>query len=255
MSIYTISLFLSDLVAKYSVQPRLLFVAFDLTDYTDRAVTEYRRQDTTMFATQPSPQPQLSFTPCTSRYHNYAPMRSSPLSPSSNRKMSSSQPQFFQFATQRHQHQSSPPPTPQSHFQFQFQTQQTTLLTPPASNTKQSTYAHRYTTQTANPLSSIRRTTGTSPAARAQRRNLFLNKIKEDRDAGRFEARGEQLVLMEDLKEERQWRESMGRRAERIMRDFGIDGDVDVDGEGDLGLTEGMISFPVCLLINRWMEG
>lgn len=41
---------------------------------------------------------------------------------------------------------------------------------------------------------------------------------------------------MEDVKEERQWRESMGRRAERIMRGFGIDGDV--DGERDLGLTE-----------------
>ncbi|ODM19244.1 hypothetical protein SI65_05861 [Aspergillus cristatus] len=150
--------------------------------------------------------------------------------------MSSSQRQSFHFATQHQQQQSSPPPTPQSHFQFQFHNQQTTPLTPPASNTKQSTYAHRYTTQTANPLSSIRRTTGTSPAARAQRRNLFLNKIKEDRDAGRFEARGEQLVLMEDVKEERQWRESMGRRAERIMRGFGIDGDV--DGEGDLGLTE-----------------
>lgn len=202
-----------------------------------------------MFATQPSAQPQPPFTPCTTRYHNYTPARSSPLSPSSNRKMSSSQPQFFNFATQQHQHQqSSPPPTPQSHFQFQFQfqNQQTTPLTPPASDTKQSTYAHRYTTQTANPFSSVptsRRTTGTSPAARAQRRNLFLNRIRKDRDAGRFEARGEQLVLMEDVKEERQWRESMGRRAERIMREFGIDGDGDGDAEGIVGLTEGMFFF------------
>lgn len=198
-----------------------------------------------MFATQPSPQPQLPFTPCTTRYHNYAPARSSPLSPS-NRKMSSSQPQF-NFATQ-HQQQSSPPPTPQPqfHFQFQFQNQQPTPLTPPASDTKPSTYAQRYTTQTANPFSSIqtlRRTTGTSPAARAQRRNLFLNRIREDRDAGRFEARGEQLVLMEDVKEERQWRESMGRRAERIMRRYGIDEEFDAGGEGGLGLTEGMLFF------------
>jgi len=46
---------------------------------------------------------------------------------------------------------------------------------------------------------------------------------------------------MEDVKEERQWRESMGRRAERIMREFGIDGDV--DGDGVLGLTEGRFFF------------
>lgn len=46
---------------------------------------------------------------------------------------------------------------------------------------------------------------------------------------------------MEDVKEERQWRESMGRRAERIMREFGIDGDV--DGDEVLGLTEGRFFF------------
>lgn len=63
----------------------------------------------------------------------------------------------------------------------------------------------------------------TSPEARAHRRTLFLNRIKQDRDAGRFEARGEQLVLMEDVAEERRRRESMARRAERIMAGFGID--------------------------------
>ena len=47
---------------------------------------------------------------------------------------------------------------------------------------------------------------------------------------------------MEDVKEERQWRESMGRRAERIMREFGIDADVDADGEGGLRLTVGWFS-------------
>lgn len=32
-------------------------------------------------------------------------------------------------------------------------------------------------------------------------------------------------MLMEDVAEERKWRESMGRRAERIMRGFGIEED------------------------------
>lgn len=48
---------------------------------------------------------------------------------------------------------------------------------------------------------------------------------------------------MEDVKEERQWRESMGRRAERIMRRYGIDEEFDAGGEGGLGLTEGMLFF------------
>lgn len=39
---------------------------------------------------------------------------------------------------------------------------------------------------------------------------------------------------MEDVAEERKWRESMGRRAERIMRGFGIEED-----EAD-ALNEGM---------------
>lgn len=76
----------------------------------------------------------------------------------------------------------------------------------------------------------------TSPEARAHRRTLFLNRIKQDRDAGRFEARGEQLVLMEDVAEERRRRESMARRAERIMAGFGID-------EEEQGWDEGMFFF------------
>lgn len=66
---------------------------------------------------------------------------------------------------------------------------------------------------------------------------LFLNRIKQDRDAGRFEARGEQFVLMEDMAEEKRRREAMERRAERIMTGFGI------EEERGFNLDEGMFFF------------
>lgn len=66
---------------------------------------------------------------------------------------------------------------------------------------------------------------------------LFLNRIKQDRDAGRFEARGEQFVLMEDMAEEKRRREAMERRAERIMMGFGI------EEEQGFNLDEGMFFF------------
>ena len=179
--------------------------------------------------------------------YNYAPMNPSPLAMSSTL---SSKPSFS-FATQQQQQQQVPPaslffqPQPQSQPQHQSQDQQ--------SNSKPgSYYAARYANTVANPFASRRNggnTTAanrsarnpsgaTSPEARAHRRTLFLNRIKQDRDAGRFEARGEQLVLMEDVAEERRRRESMARRAERIMRGFGID-----EEEQGREWDEGMLSF------------
>lgn len=82
-----------------------------------------------------------------------------------------------------------------------------------------------------------------------------MNRIKQDRDAGRFEARGEQFVLMEDVAEERRRREAMERRAERIMRGFGI------EEEQGFNLDEGMFFFEVpsswgCSLFYRfWGHG
>lgn len=163
--------------------------------------------------------PSLSHQCQYSYNYRYAPMQSSPLAMSSS---SSSNP----FATQQ-----------QAGFNFQpqFQTSQPQQQhQQQGQQTGPSYYAARYANTIANPLAS-RRTGGntastgrgkggaTSPEARAHRRTLFLNRIKQDRDAGRFETRGEQFVLMEDMAEEKRRRDAMERRAERIMRGFGIE--------------------------------
>lgn len=202
-----------------------------------------------MFA--PSPPPTLFSRPNTlgapglshqcqySYNHRYAPMQSSPLamSSSSSNPFATQQPQPASFSFQ-------PQPQLQSQTQAQPQGQ--------GQQTGSSYYATRYTNTIANPLASRRagNTAGagaagtgrgkggaTSPEARANRRTLFLNRIKQDRDAGRFEARGEQFVLMEDVAEERRRREAMERRAERIMRGFGI------EEEQGFNLDEGMFFY------------
>lgn len=201
-----------------------------------------------MFA--PSPPPTLFSRPNTlgapglshqcqySYNYRYAPMQSSPLamSSSSSNPFATQQPQPASFSFQ-------PQPQLQSQTQAQAQPQGQ------SQQTGSSYYATRYTNTIANPLASRRagKTAGagaagtgrgkggaTSPEARAHRRTLFLNRIKQDRDAGRFEARGEQFVLMEDVAEERRRREAMERRAERIMRGFGI------EEEQGFNLDEGM---------------
>lgn len=107
--------------------------------------------------------------------------------------------------TPRHQ-----PPSPS-----RLSPQSTTTPTrPPASK-----YAQRYATLS-NPLQNAPPRTYTasaSPSARAARRNLFLNRIKQDRDNGRFETRGEQLVLMEHVAEQKMWGEAMRRRADGLL--------------------------------------
>lgn len=46
---------------------------------------------------------------------------------------------------------------------------------------------------------------------------MFLNRVKSDRDAGRFEARGEQMMMMEHLADKRRWEESMARDADAVV--------------------------------------
>lgn len=207
-----------------------------------------------MFATRPPPAAidfHLNTSTTTSPLHYqdynanaYAPSRPSPLAMSQ-----------FSFATPQHHHQHQYNQCPAS-------SQPSTSTTPP----NRTNYAQRYATTIANPLSSVispntpitttnnysnatratRTSGGTSPTARAHRRTLFLNRIKQDRDAGRFEARGEQLVLMEDAAEEKRRRESMGRRAERIMKGFGIG---EGEDENEMKMDGGMFfffPFPLC---------
>ncbi|CAG8040372.1 unnamed protein product [Penicillium olsonii] len=73
-------------------------------------------------------------------------------------------------------------------------------------------YEARYAATIANPLK-----TG---LARSRTRKMFLNRVRNDRDEGRFEARGEQMMHMEHLADRRRWEESMAREGEIAELDF-----------------------------------
>lgn len=54
---------------------------------------------------------------------------------------------------------------------------------------------------------------------------MFLNRVRNDRDEGRFEARGEQMMHMEHLADRRRWEESMAREGE--VAEYGIEDEED----------------------------
>lgn len=85
-------------------------------------------------------------------------------------------------------------------------------------------YGQRYISRISNPLSNIFRS-GSSPSSslpvrNAKRRDAFLNRVKRDRDAERFEARGEQLMMMEYLSEEKKWKAAMQKDADRLFQQY-----------------------------------
>jgi len=51
---------------------------------------------------------------------------------------------------------------------------------------------------------------------------MFLNRVKNERDSGRFEARGEQMMMAEHMADKRRWEESMAREvdADAMMQGF-----------------------------------
>lgn len=110
----------------------------------------------------------------------------------------------------------------------QHQQQQPNIFTPtspsPTSPTPSTRprYAERYATQIANPMRS------TTSLARSKTRKMFLNRVKNERDTGRFEARGEQMMMAEYLADKRRWEESMARDVDRVLR--GVEGDIEDDG-------------------------
>ena len=59
---------------------------------------------------------------------------------------------------------------------------------------------------------------------------MYLNRIRRDRQDGRFEERGEQIMRMEYVAERQKWDERMKRDADRL---FAVDLDAVVDDEGD----------------------
>lgn len=57
---------------------------------------------------------------------------------------------------------------------------------------------------------------------------MFLNRVRSERDNGRFEARGEQMMHMEHLADRRRWEESMAREGE------GVVGEAEIGDEDDM---------------------
>ncbi|KAJ5944118.1 hypothetical protein N7516_004286 [Penicillium verrucosum] len=94
---------------------------------------------------------------------------------------------------------------------------------PPASPTSPTRakpkYEARYASTIANPLQ------GAAGLARSKTRKMFLNRVRHERDDGRFEARGEQMMRMEHLADRRRWEESMARDGEGVVG--GFEGDED----------------------------
>lgn len=55
---------------------------------------------------------------------------------------------------------------------------------------------------------------------------MFLNRVRNERDTGRFEARGEQMMHMEHLADQRRWEETMARDGEFAEVDVGDEDDM-----------------------------
>ncbi|KAE8411253.1 hypothetical protein BDV36DRAFT_90605 [Aspergillus pseudocaelatus] len=175
-----------------------------------------------MFAALP-PMQQFNFSQCAT-----APARPSPLSPRSSpaRPMASLSSSPFHF---------SPAPESQTNTPVASRTKSESIffgspVSPSpskgagtSSRSKTSpTYAQRYASTISNPLNNASKNgaASSSPSARETRRNVFLNRIKQGRDDARFANRGEQLVLMEHVAEQKKWGESMQRRTDGILQGY-----------------------------------
>ncbi|KAJ5888175.1 hypothetical protein N7495_008216 [Penicillium taxi] len=97
------------------------------------------------------------------------------------------------------------------------------LHAPASPSPSRGKFADRYASQIANPMKT------SSSLARSKTRKMFMNRIKNDRDTGRYEARGEQMMMMEHLADKRRWEESMGRGLDVAMP---TEGEIE-DGDGD----------------------
>lgn len=72
---------------------------------------------------------------------------------------------------------------------------------------------------------------------RSKTRKMFMNRVKNERDSGRFEARGEQMMMMEHLADKRRWEESMARDAAGVMQEFEAEEDDMLPGRFHLTFT------------------
>ncbi|KAL4946163.1 hypothetical protein BDV06DRAFT_218687 [Aspergillus oleicola] len=111
--------------------------------------------------------------------------------------------------------------------------------TSPTPYSQKSTYATRYTTQISNPLNASTKnpfaSSSASPGARSVRRNAFLNRVRADRDTGRFEARSEHLAYVEGVAEKKAFLEGLRRGAEEVTNGFGVG----IEEGEDIGFEDG----------------
>ncbi|KAK2782196.1 hypothetical protein FQN52_001034 [Onygenales sp. PD_12] len=194
-----------------------------------------------MFATIAHP------TPLESHFH-FLPSHPSPLSPRRNANMNMNlspiTPRPISMSPANPHRSNKPTTSPSSPFTsppqpstsaspFSLSPTATTTRSPPPNPTtkQQSSYATRYLTTIHNPSAAIARQHASSLE---KRRDVFLNKVKRDRDAGRFDARGEQIQRMDYLKQRRRYQEAIMRSAPDL------DVDLDLD-EGGMGVRDEMV--------------
>ncbi|OGE50688.1 hypothetical protein PENARI_c016G01821 [Penicillium arizonense] len=98
--------------------------------------------------------------------------------------------------------------------------------TTPTRTSSKPKFEARYASTIANPLKNA------PSLARSKTRKMFLNRVRNERDSGRFEARGEQMMRMECLADRRRWEESMAADGEVMGLEF--DGEFEGEGEDDM---------------------
>ncbi|EEH44540.1 uncharacterized protein PADG_00829 [Paracoccidioides brasiliensis Pb18] len=92
-------------------------------------------------------------------------------------------------------------------------------------------YAERYASQIRSPSAQIVH----QHASREKQRDMFLNKVKRSRDEGRFEARSDQMQMINYLVQQRRYQEEI----ERSAPDFGEMMEEVEGGEGLMGFEDG----------------
>ncbi|KAJ5749183.1 uncharacterized protein N7511_010879 [Penicillium nucicola] len=162
-------------------------------------------------------------------------LNSSPIT-NSNTNIFQPQPQsFFNIQSEpitRHSnnHQSpitfnGPRSTSNNPFSFTTNTNTNTPTSPTTPTRPKPKFEARYNDTIANPLKNA------PSLARSKTRKMFLNRVRNERDSGRFEARGEQMMRMECLADRRRWEESMAADGEVMA---GFDGEFEGMGEDDM---------------------
>ncbi|KAJ5648414.1 hypothetical protein N7490_004786 [Penicillium lividum] len=99
----------------------------------------------------------------------------------------------------------APVSAPPSFPTFNFSPSTTMSPTSPSPSARATKFADRYAAQVANPMKS------SASLARSKTRKMFMNRVRNEREEGRFEARGEQMMHADYLADKRRWEESMAR--------------------------------------------